>query len=86
MVEQPKPHLFSLLRDSPELQQFDKEIRIGVLNRDRDWLKHVTHDEPPTLTIECSDAAFMIARALSKIEQWTPRMQEFKNWYMDNLK
>jgi hypothetical protein len=85
MVEQPKSHLFKFFLDSPELQQFDKALRISVLNRERDWLKHVTPDGPLTLTIQCGDAAFMIARALSKIDQWTPPMQEFKNWYMDNL-
>jgi hypothetical protein len=78
-------HMFAFLRDSPRAKHVDKKEWIAVLNLERDWLKHPTPKAPNSLTIERSHAAFMIARAASKIEKWTPRMDEFKEWLIKNL-
>ena len=49
---------------------------------ERDWLKHGGAAE---MTIDRANAAFMIARAMSKLDQWTPKMDEFKIWLLSNL-
>jgi hypothetical protein len=36
------------------------------------------------MEIQCAAAAFMITRAASKLEHWTPRMTAFKIWLMTN--
>jgi len=64
------------------LERFDKKQWISILNMERDWLKH---GGEPTMDIACSSAAFMVARAASKIENWTPKMVEFKIWLLANL-
>jgi hypothetical protein len=35
--------------------------------------------------MECGHAASMIARAASKLEVWTPKMDEFKVWLLANI-
>ena len=37
------------------------------------------------MTIDRANAAFMIARVMSKLDQWTPKMDEFKIWLLSNL-
>jgi hypothetical protein len=37
------------------------------------------------MEIECADAAFMIARAATKLEKWTPKMEEFRVWLKNNI-
>ena len=36
------------------------------------------------MEIECASAAFMIARAMTKLEIWTPKMEAFKPWLLKN--
>jgi hypothetical protein len=55
---------------------------VAILNLERDWLKHGGTD---SMTIDCSSAAFMIARALTKLDAWTPKMDAFKVWLLANL-
>jgi hypothetical protein len=78
MIERDGPHMFSFLRDSPRVKEFPKNNWIAVLNAERDWLKH--YSGPDTLIIEKEIASFMIARAASKLEKWTPRIEEFRQW------
>jgi hypothetical protein len=78
MIERDGPHLFSFLRDSPRVRDVPKKDWITTLNTERDWLKHQTG--PDALMLEQENTAFMIARAASKLEIWTPRMEEFKEW------
>src|SRR5450759_2152120 len=78
MIERDGPHMFFFLRDSPRVKHVPKKDWITVLNVERDWLKH--HSGPDTLVIEKEVASFMIARAASKLEKWTPRMEEFRKW------
>jgi len=76
-------HLFGWLKQHPKaLQRFDKKEWISILNSERDWLKH---GGQPAMQIECAGAAFMIARAASKLEEWTPKMVAFKIWLLANL-
>jgi hypothetical protein len=83
MVERTGHHLFGWLKQHPKaLQRFDKKEWISILNADRDWLKH---GGKPTMAICCVDAAFMIARAASKLDEWTPKMVAFKIWLVANL-
>jgi hypothetical protein len=83
MIERNGPHMFSGLRDSPKAREkFSKEEWIAALNRERDWLKHGGSNE---MEIECSAAAFMVARVATKLETWTPKMDEFKIWLINNL-
>ena len=46
---------------------------------ERDWLKHGGAEE---MTFDRGSAAFMIARAMSKFDQWSPEMDEFKIWLL----
>jgi hypothetical protein len=83
MIERDGPHMFAFLRDSPRVQDVKKTDWISTLNRELYWLKHSSG--PDTLQIERADAAFMIARAASKLEKWTPRIEEFKVWLCKNV-
>jgi hypothetical protein len=50
---------------------------------ERDWLKHVTKDDPRNeLEPSNMDAGFMIARAASRLDAWTPKIDEFKVWFL----
>lgn len=83
MIERAGPHMFARLRDSPRVEgKVSNKEWIATLNRERDWLKHGGQSK---MEIECADAAFMITRAATKLETWTPKMEEFKAWLMANL-
>lgn len=83
MLERDGPHMFSFLRDSPRVEHVETKVWIATLNLERDWLKHSGGAE--SLLLERGHAAFMIARAASKLDKWTPRMEEFKEWLLKNL-
>jgi len=83
MMQRPDRHMFSGLRDSPKARAiFSKDEWITIHNRERDWLKHGGCD---TMEIDCAAAAFMIARVAAKLEVWTPKIDEFKIWLINNL-
>lgn len=84
MIKRDELHMFAWLRDHPgAAERFsDKKEWIALLNQERDWLKHGGQDE---MTIECATAAFTIARAASKLEQWTDKMEAFRGWLMENV-
>jgi hypothetical protein len=83
MIERDGPHMFAFLRDSPRVQDVKKTDWISTLNSELYWLKHLSG--PETLQLERGHAAIMIARAASKLENWTPRMEEFKVWLLKNV-
>ena len=83
MIQRDGPHMFSHLLESPRVKDVAKKDWVTVLNAERDWLKH--HSGPDALTIEKEVAYFMIARAASKLEKWTPRMNEFKEWIIKEV-
>ena len=83
MIERDGPHMFAYLRDSPRVHgKFSKKEWIATLNRELYWLKHGGQNE---MEIDCADAAFLIARAASKLEKWTPKMEEFRGWLKNNV-
>jgi hypothetical protein len=82
MLERQGPHMFSFLRNSPRVQDVEKKDWLTALNVERDWLKHSSGSA--TLQVNRGDAAIMIARAASKLEEWSPRMEEFKDWLLNN--
>jgi len=83
MIERDGPHMFAYLRDNPKVQgKFSKKEWIANLNREVYWLKH---GGPDAMEIKCADAAFLIARAASKLEEWTPKMEEFRVWLKSNV-
>lgn len=84
MIRRDGHHLFAGLRDNPRAKErcAEKKDWIAMLNRERDWLKHGGDDE---MQIECFDAAMMIARAASKLEVWTAKMEDFRDWFLKNL-
>jgi hypothetical protein len=84
MIERSGPHLFKFLLDHPKAEGVDKKKAwIPVLNLERDWLKHPGGAD--TLDITRDNAALMITRAASKLETWTPCIEQFKAWLMLNL-
>jgi hypothetical protein len=86
LERQAEKDMFSFLRDGlPDNWQIAKKDWIGVLNADRDWLKHPTPENAGPLTLGPVFAAFMIERAISKLEQQTPRMAEFRTWLRGNV-
>ena len=83
MIERDGPHMFQWLRSAPPAREhFSQREWTSILNMERDWLKHGGAAE---MTIDRASAAFMIARAISKLEKWTPKMDEFKIWLVANL-
>ena len=67
------------------LEEFgDRKKWTAVLNLERDWLKH-SGDKAPELSIDDFSAGYMIARACSKMTEWTPRMVDFMGWFMGRL-
>jgi hypothetical protein len=85
MLERPGLHLWAFMLNSPKVADFDKKDLIGALNADLYWLKHPTPNAGESLTLTKAEPAFMIARAASKLEKWSPLMDEFKAWLVENL-
>jgi hypothetical protein len=83
MIKRDGPHMFQGLRAHPRaLKRFSQKEWISILNMERDWLKHGGEAE---MTIDRASAAFMIARAMSKLDQWSAAMDEFKVWFLASL-
>jgi hypothetical protein len=83
MIQRAGPYMFAHLRDSRKAEErMSRKEWIATLNRELYWLKHGGQNE---MAIECADAAFLIARAASKLEKWTPKMDEFRVWLMNNV-
>ncbi|PPQ16328.1 hypothetical protein CV770_26645 [Bradyrhizobium sp. AC87j1] len=84
MIKRDGPHMFAWLRDNQKAAELfpDKRQWINTLNRELYWLKHGGEE---TMEIDCATAVFMIARAMTKLDAWTPKMDAFKPWLLDNL-
>ncbi|WP_027548327.1 hypothetical protein [Bradyrhizobium sp. WSM2254] len=83
MIERSGHHMFGWLKHHPKaLERFSQREWISILNTERDWLKH---GGQPAMRISVAEAAFMIARAASKLEDWTPKMVAFKIWLLANI-
>jgi hypothetical protein len=83
MLEGDGKEMFRVLVKAPDVAKVDEKKWIATLNGERDWLKHVTKEDPrTTLEISNLDAGFMIARAASKLDKWTPKIDEFKVWFL----
>jgi hypothetical protein len=83
MIERTGHHMFGWLKQHPKaMQRFSQREWISILNTERDWLKH---GGQPAMQISVGEAAFMIARAASKLEDWTPKMVAFKIWLLANI-
>jgi hypothetical protein len=85
MLKRSGRDMWSFMLQSPKAAAFDKRKLIEFLNARRDWLKHPTPSAGATKTFARAHAAFMIWRAMSKLETRSPRMKRFKRWYEDNL-
>jgi hypothetical protein len=95
MIERDGPHLWAYLLDAKRGQDrltilegqqaelVERKPWISALNSERDWLKHPSGAE--TLTIERAAVAIMIYRAASKLEKWTPGIEEFRAWINENV-
>ncbi|RXG92291.1 hypothetical protein [Bradyrhizobium vignae] len=86
MIKREGHYLFAALRDNPRAKErfAAKKDWINQLNREHYWLKHGGDD---AMEISCFDAAMMISRALTKLEakDWTPFMEEFRAWFLENI-
>jgi hypothetical protein len=82
MLDREGTHLFQYLRNAAQVRNIDQKSWIASLNQARDWLKHPTNELPDSLRIDPHEAAFMIARAMSKLERWSTNMEEFKIWFL----
>lgn len=83
MIRRDGGYIFAMLQNHPRaLERFPKKDWISLLNVERDWLKHGGQE---AMEIDCYAAALMIARAASKLEEWSPRMNAFKAWFLENL-
>jgi hypothetical protein len=83
MIQREGVHMFQGLRAAPRaLERFSQKEWISILNMERDWLKHGGEAE---MTIDRASTAYMIARAMSKLDQWSPAMDKFKIWLLANL-
>jgi hypothetical protein len=76
MIPSTETAVFAKLRDSPKvLERLSKK---GLDQPHQPGALLVEHGGEPAMEIERWTAAFIIARASSKIEKWTPKMVEFK--------
>lgn len=66
-------------------EHLTKKEWISIINWSRDWLKHPTEELGDTHDFNVDEAAHMILRALQRWEPWSPKMQEFKDWYMGRI-
>lgn len=74
--------MFQWLGDEPRaLAKFDRKDWISILNLERDWIKH---GGAPEMTVTRGAAACMIIRSVTKLDAWTPKMDEFKIWALAN--
>jgi hypothetical protein len=85
MLERKEADLFLHMREASRVQHVPKKEWIGTLNQERDWLKHNNPEHSATAEIHRGAAAFMIARAASKLENWPPQVEEFKDWLINKL-
>jgi hypothetical protein len=85
MLERSDHHMWSFMLQSPQAAAFDeKKELVPFLNAQRNWLKHSGGGD--TMTLTRAHAAFMITRAMSKLDEaLSPRMKRFQRWYKDNL-
>jgi hypothetical protein len=59
---------------------------VPSLNLERNWLKHPNGpNDSDMMRFGRSSAAFMIARAASKLEYWSPKIDMFARWYEDSI-
>jgi hypothetical protein len=77
--------LFAYHRDHPKREEggiTEKEL-VSHLNKERDWLKHAC--EPDSMQFQLYTAAFMVARAATKLgaERWTPPIAAFWPWWTE---
>jgi hypothetical protein len=61
----------------------DKKEWNAHLNRERDWLKHPTLQDAGQLSFRALDAALMLVRAMSKLEEWSLAMNKIKPVLID---
>lgn len=74
-----------MLNHERALAEFSRKDWISILNMERDWLKH-SSDQTHERTIDIDSATHMIARACSKLTNWTtPRLDEFRVWCLGRL-
>jgi hypothetical protein len=80
--------LFAYQRDHPKAQELgiEKEELLNHLNKERNWLKHLSG--PDTMEITRYSAAFMIARAVTKLkaEYCTAPIKAFWRWWTEEMK
>jgi hypothetical protein len=79
--------LFAYQRDHPKANELgieEKELR-DHMNKERNWLKH--GGDQDAIEITRYSAAFMIARAVTKLEpkSCTPPITAFCHWWTDNI-
>jgi hypothetical protein len=85
MLERSGLHMWSYIKERTTAAGFDEKTMVNEVNAELYWLKHPTPDKPDTLTLTRSHAAWMIARAMTKLETWSPIMNEFRAWLKRNL-
>lgn len=80
-------HTFNHLLDRLPSDRRRKEW-ISILNMERDWLKHKTDWLPGDIEIDLFDVGWSIVRACVRVnaEYWTPRMEEFRVWFLEYQK
>jgi hypothetical protein len=75
-----------MLTHSRAADYFQNERELGdALNEQVNWLKHPTPAASDTLMLTRADAVRMIMRAMTKLDAWTPQMQQFRDWWEANV-
>jgi hypothetical protein len=84
MFKREGPHLFKYLREHPRARELNEAKEwVPHLNETLSWLKHPGDQNP--MQIGRATAVEMVTRAASKLETWTPRIEEFKAWLIANV-
>jgi hypothetical protein len=79
MFERPGRDLWAFMREKAEATGLQTKEMRDSLNAARTWLKHPI-DADKSLMLERYDAVEMIMRAMSKLDEWSPRMKRFSKW------
>jgi hypothetical protein len=69
-------HTFAM--SHPRATEFGLKATNAAFNFERDWLKHSTSDSPEQITLTSFEAAMMLIRSMTKLANWSPKMDQIK--------
>jgi hypothetical protein len=78
-------HLWTYMHAKAKAAGIQTDDLSNHLNAARTWLKHAVPEQEESLALDRCAAVEMIMRAMSKLATWSPLMNEFKAWLVENI-